>query len=163
MLPPKARTPRLLHLHAHLCLRQLLGRSEHTDKALSYCECVFSIHCELLNQLLTTAWREKRQWLVNTLEWMKGLGIKWQDVLKEEQVVAEKGPAKSSRSGTSRMSLWLFRHFLHFHALSLLLSIFHTCLWLLISSCSYPGFSKALSLRSPSLLSTSPQPEEPAP
>lgn len=52
------------------------------------------IHCELLNHLLTTAWRELRQWLVNTLEWMKGLGIKWQDVLKEEQVVIEEGPAK---------------------------------------------------------------------
>lgn len=93
----KARTPKTPSLACtgiFLCLRQLLGRGERTHNALCYCECVLSIHCELLNHLLTTAWRELRQWLVNTLEWMKGLGIKWQDVLKEEQVVVEEGPAK---------------------------------------------------------------------
>lgn len=35
----------------------------------------------------TTFWPQlevrPRQWLVNTLQWMKGLGIKWQDVLKK--------------------------------------------------------------------------------
>ncbi len=111
-----------------LCLRQLLGRGEHIHNALCYCECVLSTHCELLNHLLTTAWSELRQWSVNTLQWMKGLGIKWQDVLKEEQVVVEEGPARLWRSAPPCISLWLFLHFLHLHAPSLLLSIFHTCL-----------------------------------
>lgn len=55
---------------------------------------MLSIPGELLNHLLTTAWSELRQWLVNTLQWMKGLGIKWQDVLKEKQVVVEEGAVK---------------------------------------------------------------------
>lgn len=54
---------------------------------------------------------------------MKGLGIKWQDVLKEGQVVVEEGPAKPLQG-------WDIMHlpnFSHLHALSQLLSIFHTC------------------------------------
>lgn len=136
------KTPSLACTRISLRLIQLPGRGEPPHNALCYCECVLSIHCELLNHLLTTAWRELRQWLVNTLEWMKGLGIKWQDVLKEEQVVVEEGPAKPRRSGTSRIALWLSLHFLHLHALSPLLSIFHTCppiahLFLLISLAFY--------------------------
>lgn len=114
----------------------------HSQCPLLYCECVLSIHCELLNHLLTTAWRELRQWLVNTLEWMKGLGIKWQDVLKEEQVVVvvEEGPVKPCRRGTSCISMWLF------------FSIFMLCLccsrsFTLVSS------SSSLAARFPPLLS----------
>jgi len=156
----------LINLHAHLLLRlrQLLGRGKHTYNAL--CGCVLSILCELLNQLLTTAWSELRQWLVNTLQWMKGLGIKWQDVLKEEQVVVEKGSAKPHRNGRSCISqrlLLFFLHTLHLHALSMPFSIFHTCQWQLVSSCSFPWLSITLSPRSLSLLSTSIQEEDLAP
>lgn len=101
--------PLLSHAQGFLCVRQLPCRSEAPSQCpLLYRECVLSLHGELLNHLLTTAWRELRQWLVNTPEWMKGLGIKWQDVLKEEQVVVEEGPAKPCRSGTSCVSLSLF-------------------------------------------------------
>lgn len=109
MLASAARTeslPFFLHAQGFLCVRQLPCRSEAPSQCpLLYRECVLSLHGELLNHLLTTAWRELRQWLVNTPKWMKGLGIKWQDVLKEEQVVVEEGPAKSCRSGTSCISL----------------------------------------------------------
>lgn len=101
--------PLFLHAQGFLCVRQLPCRSEAPSQCpLLYRECVLSLHGELLNHLLTTAWRELRQWLVNTPEWMKGLGIKWQDVLKEEQVVVEEGPAKPCRSGTSCVSLTLY-------------------------------------------------------
>lgn len=167
MLASKAGTPNTPSLACtgiFLHLRQLLGRGERTHNALCYCECVLPIHCELLNHLLTTAWRELRQWLVNTLEWMKGLGIKWQDVLKEEQVVVvEEGPAKPHRSRTSWISLWPFLHFAHLHALSPPLSVFHTCPLWLISSCSFPSLSISSSLHCLSLLSTTTQPEKPAP
>lgn len=96
-------------MHRDFSVRQLPCRSEAPSQCpLLYRKCVLSLHGELLNHLLTTAWRELRQWLVNTPEWMKGLGIKWQDVLKEEQVVVEEGPAKPCRSGTSCVSLSLF-------------------------------------------------------
>lgn len=103
-----AESLRLLHAQGFLCVRQLPCRSELTHNALCYTvSACSSLRCELLNHLLTTAWRELRQWLVNTPEWMKGLGIKWQDVLKEEQVVVEEGPVKPCRSGTSCISLRL--------------------------------------------------------
>lgn len=103
---PGWKPPLFLHAQGFLCVRQLPCRSEAPSQCpLLYRECVLSLHGELLNHLLTTAWRELKQWLVNTPEWMKGLGIKWQDVLKEEQVVVEEGPAKPCRSGTSRVSL----------------------------------------------------------
>lgn len=105
-LQPGWKPPLFLHGQGFLCVRQLPCRSEATSQCpLLYRECVLSLHGELLNHLLTTAWRELRQWLVNTPEWMKGLGIKWQDVLKEEQVVVEEGPAKPCRSGTLCISL----------------------------------------------------------
>lgn len=103
---PGWKPPLFLHAQGFLCVRQLPCRSEAPSQCpLLYRQCVLSLHGELLNHLLTTAWRELRQWLVNTPEWMKGLGIKWQDVLKEEQVVVEEGPAKPCRSGTSCVSL----------------------------------------------------------
>lgn len=157
---PGWKPPLFLHAQGFLCVRQLPCRSEAPSQCpLLYRECVLSLHSELLNHLLTTAWRELRQWLVNTPEWMKGLGIKWQDVLKEEQVVVEEGPAKPCRSGTSCVSLSFsppLRCFPSFRlrALSALLSIFHTRLPRLVPPLSFPSASISLSLSFLSLLSS---------
>ena len=146
-----------------LCPTQLLGRGECTHNALCYCECMLFIHCELLNHLLTTAWRELRQWLVNTLEWMKGLGIKWQDVLKEEQVVVEERADKPRKRGTSCISMWTFLGVLVVLMLCWYRSRYFTLvLWYLFLLIS-PLLSISSSLCALSLLSTLTQPEKPAP
>lgn len=137
--------PFFLHAQGFLCVRQLPCRSEAPSQCpLLYRECVLSLHGELLNHLLTTAWRELRQWLVNTPKWMKGLGIKWQDVLKEEQVVVEEGPAKSCRSGTSCISWSPHPDPLQTHHVSLP-SVFLLCLR---RSRSFTLVSRGSSLRS---------------